>query len=288
MANASVTGFFGSEEIILNNAATETTLQELVNAITGNTAQVKNLANKSGVKTGGANKNEALQENNRTVGESTGIFKNLSTFGKSTAASFNELDRNISPLISKLVEGNASITTVTDAFGKLNPLLGVAANLFGKLVKYQEENFRAYRTMTDAGVNFSGSLTDLRMAAASSYLTLGEFTNVIKTNSDAFIRIGGSANEGALAFSKFSSNFMKSDAGNQVMALGFTAEQANQYLATYVGNAGASSVKDLETNKKLRTGAAQYLEELDRLAELTGKSREELNEQRKIKSLEAD
>jgi hypothetical protein len=283
-----VTGNIGSDYVELNNAATESTLQALLNAIQGNTTQVKNLAGKSGVKNSGAGGNDNLNANNKTVAENTGVFKNLSTFGKSTAESFNKLDSSISPLIGKLLEGNASITVLTDKIGTLNPLLGVAADLFGRLVKFQEENFNAYRTMTNVGISFSGSLTDLRMAAASSYLTLGEFTNVIKNNSESFIRIGGSANEGAVAFSKFSNNFMKSDAGSRVMALGFTAEQANQYLATYVTNAGASNVKDLQTNEKLRKGASQYLEELDRLAEITGKSREELNEQRKVKNLEAD
>lgn len=283
-----VTGSIGNDYVEFNNAATESTLQALLNAIQGNSAQVKNLAGKSGVKNSGTGGNDNLKANNQTVAENTGVFKRLSTFGQGAADSFYKLDNQISPLIGQLIKGNASITVVTDTFGRLNPLLGVAADLFGRLVRFQEENFEAYRTMTNVGVGFSGSLTDLRMAASNSYLTLGEFTNVIKTNSESFTRIGGSANEGAIAFSKFSNNFMKSDAGSQVMALGFTAEQANQYLATYVTNAGASNVKDLQTNEKLRAGASQYLEELDRLAEITGKSRDELNEQRKIKNLEAD
>ena len=284
---ATVTGFIGNEQVELNNAATESTLRDLLNAIQGNTGQIKNLANKSGVQ-GAGNTDENLKANNRTVSENTGVFQRLSTFGQSAADSFYKLDNEISPLVGQLIKGNASITVVTDEFKKLNPLLEVAAKLFGRLVRFQEENFQAYRTMTDVGVGFSGSLTDLRMAAANSYLTLSEFSNVIKTNSESFTRIGGSANEGAVAFSKFSNNFMKSDLGNQMLSLGYTTEQANQYLATYITNAGASSAKDLASNDKLRKGAGAYLEELDRLAEITGKTREELNEQRKIKNLEAD
>ena len=198
-----VTGNIGSDYVELNNAATESTLQALLNAIQGNTTQVKNLAGKSGVKNSGAGGNDNLNANNKTVAENTGVFKRLSTFGQGAADSFYKLDNQISPLIGQLIKGNASITVLTDKIGTLNPLLGVAADLFSRLVRFQEENFEAYRTMTDVGVGFSGSLTDLRMAASNSYLTLGEFTKVIKTNSESFTRIGGSANEGAIAFSKF-------------------------------------------------------------------------------------
>ena len=281
-----VTGNIGNEYVELNNAATESTLQDLVRAITGNSQQVKNLANKSGIKTGSGDDTAARATNNRTVAENTGIFKRLSTFGQGTADSFKKLDDNISPLIGDLIKGSASITVLTNRIGELNPLLGVAANLFGKLIKYQEENFKSYETMTNAGVNFSGSLTDLRMAAASSYLTLTEFGNLIAKNSDAFSRMGGTANEGAIAFSKASNDIFKSSLGDNLRALGYTSDQVNQGLVNYIAMTGGRTAQEMKSTDKLTKGAGEYLKQLDALAEITGKSRESQEEE--LKQLQAN
>jgi len=281
-----VTGNIGNEYVELNNAATESTLQDLVRAITGNSQQVKNLANKSGIKTGSGDDTAARATNNRTVAENTGVFKRLSTFGQGTADSFKKLDDNISPLIGDLIKGSASITVLTNRIGELNPLLGVAANLFGKLIKYQEENFKSYETMTNAGVNFSGSLTDLRMAAASSYLTLTEFGNLIAKNSDAFSRMGGTANEGAIAFSKASNDIFKSSLGDNLRALGYTSDQVNQGLVNYIAMTGGRTAQEMKSTDKLTKGAGEYLKQLDALAEITGKSRESQEEE--LKQLQAN
>jgi hypothetical protein len=280
-----VTGFFGNEAIELNNAATESTLRELVNAIQGNSGQIKNLASKSGVQ-GAGDSGENLKANNRTVSENTGVFKNLSTFGKSAAESFYKLDGNISPLIGQLIKGNASITVLTDKIGTLNPLLGVAADLFGRLVRFQEENFQAYRTMTDAGVNFSGSLTSLRMAAANSYLTLEQFSGLIAKNSDAFSRMGGTANEGAIAFANASNQLLKGPVGSNLLALGYTTDQVNNGLVQYIAMTGGRTSQEMKNTKDLTAGAASYLTELDSLAEITGKSRQAQEDE--LKQLQAN
>jgi hypothetical protein len=280
-----VTGFFGNEAIDLNNAATESTLRELVNAIQGNSGQIKNLASKSGVQ-GAGDSGENLKANNRTVSENTGVFRNLSTFGKSAAESFYKLDDNISPLIGQLIKGNASITVLTDKIGTLNPLLGVAADLFGRLVRFQEENFQAYRTMTDAGVNFSGSLTSLRMAAANSYLTLEQFSGLIAKNSDAFSRMGGTANDGAIAFANASNQLLKGSVGSNLLALGYTTDQVNNGLVQYIAMTGGRTSQEMKNTKDLTAGAASYLTELDSLAEITGKSRQAQEDE--LKQLQAN
>ena len=289
---AEVTGFIGGDAVNLENAATEATLRALLASSQTSAGAIRAIAVKMGVAESALESFEAATASANTLARSTtvlnGFFGQLSRAGQDTANSFNAVDRNISPLIGKFIQGTASVKDVTDAFGKLNPILGIVTTLFGRIVSYQEENLKAYQTITNAGASFSGSLTDLRLAAANSYVTLSEFSKVLTDNRESFIRIGGSVNEGAVAFSKFSHGFIDSNLGAQMLGLGYTTEQLNQYLATYVGNAGASSTKDLATNKQLRDGAAGYLEELDRLAQVTGKTRDELNEQRKVKNLEAD
>ena len=289
---AEVTGYLGNDQISLDNAATESTLSKLLASNQANQGILKLMAEQMGVApqaiesfSNAASGAESLSKSTKSA---SGTLDGLGTAGIGVAKSFYNIDRTITPLVSKLIEGTASIKDVTDVFGKLNPVIGIATTLFGRLVEFQEKNLEVYQQISNSGVSFSGSLTDLRMAAANSYVTLDQFAKILTSNQDAFLRIGGSVNEGAVAFSKFSHNFISGDLGNQMMSLGYTTEQVNQYLATYIGNAGANNIKDLESSSQLRSGATAYLEELDRLAEVTGKSREELNEERKIKKLDAD
>ena len=292
-----VTGNIGNDYVELNNAATESTLQALLNAIQGNSAQVKNLANKSGVNTGGTGNgpgNDNLKANNQTVAENTGVFQKLKTFGQGTADSFNKLDNVIKPLVSELLGGKASVTLLTDSFtlladsfGKLNPLLGVAADLFGRLVRYQEENFQAYRTMTDAGVNFSGSLTDLRMAAANSYLTLSEFSNMVKNNSTSLAMMGTTVDEGAKKFGVMSNGLIKSKAGDTLLALGYTFEEINSGLLTFVKTTGNASNKQKASTEDLTKATTAYLIQLDAISQFTGVSRKQMEEDQKKAALNA-
>jgi len=289
---AEVTGYLGNDQISLDNAATESTLSKLLASNQANQSILKLMAEQMGVKTqtieSFSNAAYSAESLSKSTKSASGTLDGLGTAGIGVAKSFYNIDRTITPLVSKLIEGTASIKDVTDVFGKLNPVIGIATTLFGRLVEFQEKNLEVYQQISNSGVSFSGSLTDLRMAAANSYVTLDQFAKILTSNQDAFLRIGGSVNEGAVAFSKFSHNFISGDLGNQMMSLGYTTEQVNQYLATYIGNAGANNIKDLESSSQLRSGATAYLEELDRLAEVTGKSREELNEERKIKKLDAD
>jgi hypothetical protein len=285
-----VTGNIGNDYVELNNAATESTLQALLNAIQGNSAQVKNLANKSGVNTGSAGNgpsNDNLKANNQTVAENTGMFQKLSTFGKGTADSFKTLDSSISPLIGQLIAGNASVTVLTTAFGELHPLLGIVTNLFGKLIKFQEENMRAYRTMSDAGVNFSGSLTDLRMAAASSYLTLDQFTNMVKNNSTSLAMMGTTVDEGAKKFGVMSNSLIKSKAGDTLLALGYSFEDINGGLLNFVKTTGNAANGQKANTTELTKATANYLVQLDAISQFTGVSRKQMEEDQKKASLNA-
>ena len=187
-----------------------------------------------------------------------------------------------------VLEGTATTSGLVGSFSNLKGPIGVVASAFSKLLAVQEENFATYQKITSAGANFGGSLTDLRLAAMNTFLTLDQFANLIKTNSNDLITLGGSVNGGAKAFAQFSGSVMQSGLGKDLLALGYTTEGANQAMITYLGAMGVNNAEQLRNDKTLREGTGQYLEELDRLAQITGKSREELNEKMKKEKLAGD
>jgi len=152
----------------------------------------------------------------------------------------------------------------------------------------QDEYLSVYQKITESGANFGGSLTDMRLAASGMYVTLSEFSQIVTENRQNFLSLGGSVNGGVKAFAKFSNEILDSEVGVNLRALGYTTKDANEALLAYVSQSGMSNLKDLETNKQLRDGAVQYLGEMDRLAEVTGKSRKEQEETMKKLKLDAE
>ena len=285
-----VSGFIGNEQVELNNAATETTLAALLasmKSIAGGSAVLKvaGLAGSAGIDSATiASATAATQGNTASVKQGTSatdavnaanrnntnsVKQNTDATNEFRQAQINAAQTTVNDLtllhneITKLLQGTATASGALSSFGSLisarYPVVGLLFQGFSKLVGIQEENFAAYQQLSASGITFSGSLTNLRMAAANSYMKLDDFATLMKNNSSAFSQIGGSVNEGAVAFSKFSHTMLSSEVGNQLMALGYTADEANQGMITYLAAAGASNAKDLESNKSLREGAAQYL-----------------------------
>jgi len=283
---SNVTGQIGDQQVNLENAATEATLNKLLQATVAaglkNKEDLKKLAQAAGL----------------NVSETAESLKDLSAKTNKQSEEFKKLSKNAEDLrqkqtlfhssLNSLVEGTSSASGIFKTFANDSTVVGLVFQGLAKAAAMQEKNFEVYQQISNAGASFAGSLTDLRTAAAKSYLTIDQFSSLIKSNSAAFLQITGSVNGGVIAFSKFSSQILNSQAGNDLMALGYTAQEANQGMLTYLAASGVSNAKELETNKALREGAVQYLEELDRLAEVTGKSREEQNELMKKQQLDAE
>jgi hypothetical protein len=277
---ADVTGSIGNEYVELNNAATEATLRLLLQATLATTkAQkdaIKDLATKAGLDPA------VVAAMNTNVKQSAGIFSTLATVGTATANKIRILDSSISPLIKSLTDGSAQVSNVFGAFEAMPGILGVVATGFRRLAEFQEKNLDMYQQVSTAGVNFGGSLTTLRQSALNTYMTLDQFTNLMKTNGETFSKLGGTANDGAKAFVKASNSLLSSDAGTKLRALGFTTEEVNQGMLNYLSITGGRSRAELQDTAALTKSTTVYLQELDQLAAITGKSREE--QQKKVKA----
>jgi hypothetical protein len=279
---ADVTGSIGNDYVELNNAATEATLRLILQATLSTTkAQkdaIKELATKAGLDPA------AVAAMNTNVKQSTSVFSKLATAGTETANKIRVLDGSISPLIKSLTDGTAQVSNVFSAFEQLPGILGVVATGLRRLAEFQEKNLSMYQEVTSAGVNFGGSLTQMRQAALNTYLTLDQFQNLMKTNSDTFARMGGTTNDGAKAFIALSNTLNKSQLGNDLRNLGYTTEQVNQGMANYISMTGGRSKAELQNSAAIIKSSGEYLTQLDMLAEITGKNRTEAENELKEKA----
>lgn len=286
-----VTGSIGGDNVNLNNAATESTLAALLKVAQIDSKNLLELAKKSGVDAANLKEfdDELLKGATAKKQETQAVVQNINAIDRvqdrqnRNVAIINQLNDSM----TKLMDGTAQVSDVFGAFKNLPGPIGMFAGGLERLASIQQQNFEAYQKVTDVGVNFGGSLTQLRQAAADSYLTLGEFGDIVKNNGRTLAMMGGSANEGAIAFSKASKALM-GDFGSGLMAMGYTTQEVNQGMMDYIAITGGRTREEMKDQKSLAAGTKSYLEELDRLADITGRSREEIAKEMKSKAEAAD
>lgn len=271
-----VTGSIGSSSVLLENAATEATLQLLLKATLATTAEQKkainDLVQKAGIDP--ATVAQANQEINKLGQASSAVGGALAGLNAG-ADKLNKVFQSTSSIVGTLTSGAGQASDVFGVIAGMGGVIGLVGAGFQKLAKFQEEQLKNYQTLTNSGITFGGSLTNMRLAASSMYLTMDQFTNLVKNSGEAFSRMGGTTEQGMEAFKKASISLMNSDVGKKLQSLGYTSEEVNQSMVNYIAMTGGRNRKEMADTAALTASTAAYLEQLDGLAQLTGKSRQE-------------
>jgi hypothetical protein len=110
-------------------------------------------------------------------------------------------------------------------------------------------------------------------AASGAGLTMEQFNAVLKNNSEALIYLGGTTESGAKQFAALGKAMKQSQIGNELLRMGFTTEQVNEGMASYVNIMGRTGALQNMTTQQIAQGSAAYLKDLDALAKITGEER---------------
>lgn len=288
---SNVSGFIGSDAVELNNAATEETLKKLLaESVKFNTNILRISSVSSGSGGGGGSSTvtaaaavltSGFSALNLVTGVIRGTFNILSTQVSNAGAALGGIASAAMSGQGKISQFYSSIQQLASGIPLLGSVLGPVVGLFQTLAVFQEKNLDVYRSLTQVGINFGGGLTQLRLTAANSYLTLQEFGEVMKNNSQAFARMGGNVNTGAQNFAKLSHALVSGDAGTRLLNLGYTTAEVNDSLAKYIGLTGGRNAQELRNTKDITDSGAAYMEQLDGLARITGESRKQQEENMK-------
>jgi hypothetical protein len=253
---AEVNGTIGNEQVILNNAATEATLKALLLATAGSQDKMERLLAMAG-KVGLDNK--AIEEANKAIAEEAKVVRRLTEDELKLADQIKEREQKVinrfqklDQTIVSLMDGTASASGIFKTMGEQLPgVIGMVVSGMGRLIAIQEQNFQAYQQLTQNGISFGGSLTSMRQAAANAYLTLDQFQNVLKNNSQMLAMLGGTADQGAMSFAKMSGELMQSDAGRHLQSLGYTSEEVSGGMANYLTMSGGRNAQEMKNTKAI-------------------------------------
>lgn len=272
-----VTGQIGSDQVYLDNAATEATLQQLLKATiaqsTGNKGLIAQMAEKVGLSNDSVDKankgTNLLGTTARTAGAAFGIVTGI-THKMGTAF------QGIIGFAEQIANNGGEASKVLESLSFLPFGIGAVAQGLGQLEKMQEQQLYAYQKLTAAGASLGGNLDKVRLTAGKLNLTMDRFSDLISKNGEALAKFGTTTETGLTAFIRASADLNNGAVGRGLRGLGYTSEQLNQHLLTYIQMSGGRSKDELKNTAKITQETKAYLTELDRLAQITGQSREEL------------
>lgn len=277
---ADVTGRIGNEEVELNNAATEATLKMLLQATLAaakgskeELTKVASMAAKAGLDS------DAIERTNTEVQRAAPQMNALGKTAFVLGATFGQVEQTLKTVWDTgqlLASGNAQASQVLTNMATMlpGPLAAVTRGL-AALAAFQEGMLGQYQTLTKAGVNFGGSLTDLRLAASQTYMTMEQFTQVVAANGETLSRMGGTVDQGARSFVNMSNALLKSAEGTGLRALGYTTQEVNQGMLDYINITGGRNRREMQNTADITKGTTEYLTQLDELAQITGKTKEQ-------------
>lgn len=272
-----VEGTIGGQPVILDNAATESTLEKIFKLISSSFSpeKLKEILGEAGLD------ETTVKKFTQEVSLASKIAGGLGGALGGLDSSANTFKKTLNSSIGIVGEFTNNLGNTSGLFGQLaqqQGVVGAFGRTFQLVADFNEKQLGVYQQLTTAGINFGGSLGDLRTSAAAMELSMDQFVGLMKNNSEAFAKMGSNANDGAQNFKKLSQAMFAGDTGNKLKSLGYTSEQVNQSMINYIAFTGGRSAKEMQNTGALVAASQNYMKNLDALATITGKSREQQEE----------
>ena len=140
--------------------------------------------------------------------------------------------------------GAASLTDMGGAVGQVAsviPVLGAAfSSVLNTAIATLEKNITTQQTLSNVGATFGGSLTSLRAAANSTYLSMDQYAKVVSSSGDVLASFKGGVQEGTKAFSNVLESLQQkgSTTGNMMANLGIGFEEGATLTAQFMRGMG--------------------------------------------------
>jgi hypothetical protein len=284
MADTTVTGRIGDQEVQLINAASEATLQKLLEAF--NKMSGSGGGSSSGGGTGGSgaivgkaatNTASALNKAGDAVGKFAGAIASATAGLLSWAGAFiGATLKSVQGLAKELLIGGERVSDFTKHLADLPSIFGVLGGLLHSLSSYIDKNIDVWRDLSQVGAAFNNSIFEMRHTAAMAGMNIEEFSNLVKTNSQTMAMFGTSVTNGVKGFANLSKEMRNGKVGSELMNMGFTMTDLNESLLNYANiNARTGRMRE-NSDKDLVERAGAFAKEMDLAAKVTGLNRKQL------------
>ena len=180
---------------------------------------------------------------------------------------------------AKLAAGTA---TTSDVLGAATGVIGkfgiVGEKSAAVLQNLGEGAINVNKTLNDTGkfgVTFGQNLGEANLAIKGAQLTLPEFQSLIQQNGKSLAGLTGGQNDSAKTFLKLSTEMQGTGLAQELKAAGMSSLELNEALLTVSKSSGPINMQDVNSRKQLIASALQLSDEMNKTAELSGKSRKQ-------------
>lgn len=196
--------------------------------------------------------------------------------------SFNSMSSIIQATTKVMGSLLSAIPVVGGAMKALAEGVGEASAFVLKQLDQMASN---YQTLGDASAGAVDGLDGLyRQFTAMGNYSLPAFTKAIKANTVGMAAFRGSASDGAEEFSKIAGALTRGDVGERFLRLGMSLDGVGDAAASYISTSSRYGIIQGNTTEELTKKTQNYIEEVDKIARMTGQSREQ-QQQESQKSL---
>ena len=317
---ADVTGDLNGQPIQLNNAATEATLKQLLQATLAMLAsqgkskstqqkiqsdlekELRRLAAASkktaaqidkdaNTKAAQAKKSKELEDKKNKLTQET--IKGL----QSTIDDLDGLQRALTGAVSAISSSTSAIagmgnsmSAAASAMGAIPVVGGVLASVLGTVAAAAEKSYKAFQQSASVGANFGGSINDMIGAATNAGMTIDGFSALVAKNGEGLALFGAGVNDGAKRFADLAKRIRSSefkDLNANLANLGYSTEDVNSGMIRYQTMMAKTGKGAQLSNEELIASTGQYLQNLDAVSKLTGKSKEALQKEEDARTRDA-
>lgn len=309
---AEVYGELGGNPIELNNAATETTLKQLLAATLAlnaasakggkgaklqaelekelkrlaDTAKKKYAVDKELLGLGQKELNQETEKAKARKKEIEGLEKSAEKLGAMMGAAEMAATK-LTSMVQSLANMQNSLTGAAQALSQIPMVGGTLGAVFGAVAGAAEKTYKSFQQAAEVGANFGGSIGEIIDAATGAGLTIDQFTGIIAKSGESLALLGGNTANGAKRLAELGRGIRDSNLGNELAALGYSTEAINSGLATYSGMLAKTGALQGMSNRQLIESTGNYLKNLDAVSKLTGQSKKELEDARQQRMKDA-
>ena len=271
-----VTGVIGQEDVVLENAATEATLLKLLKAM-GSKGD-------GGSKGGGGEESKKqlaalAKQTGKTTKELGELEEAANDVGNVYIRGIGQIANAFKGLTGELLTGGDRISDftshVTGALESIPIVGGLIGGIGQLLISTIDNQIDTFRDLSKVGIDFGENLYEASYMATKTSLTMEQYQGVITTNAEMLAKLGGSAGNGAKAFTALLGNVSKNS--QLFLQLGMTMEEVSEYTADYVTQQQRLGRGERLSSKQSLASAQAYIKEVDKLAKATGKQRDEIS-----------
>ena len=211
--------------------------------------------------------------------------------------------KDLNDSVTKAAYGIGAALMFLPGLGIVAKVLGVAVAAFGlamegatKLTEmgaeYNDKVYKSFNELSEVGLTTSKGMSGVSTTMEKLGMTSAEIekmNSLLASNSKDLALFGGTAAGGLEKFTEVAGKIANpaSELNKKLMLLGISSDEQREHTLKYMANQTRMGMMQGKTQADLVKGATAYMEELDRIAAVTGIGRKEQEEaQKAVMSIE--